>query len=60
MLLSFLDANVVNIERPGGETIPDHSADGETPEVQILNPNKRGITLNLKTEAGRQALSDLV
>lgn len=60
MLLSFLGADVVKVERPGGETIRDRSADGETPEVQLLNPSKRGITLNLKTEAGRQALRDLV
>lgn len=60
MILSYLGAEVVKIERPGGETLRDRSEDGETPEVQLLNPSKRGITLNLKTEEGKQALKDLV
>jgi crotonobetainyl-CoA:carnitine CoA-transferase CaiB-like acyl-CoA transferase len=60
MILSFLGADVVKVERPGGETVRDRSPDGETPEVQLLNPSKRGITLNLKTEEGKQALRDLI
>lgn len=60
MILSFLGADVVKVERPGGETLRDRSPDGETPEVQLLNPSKRGITLNLKTEEGKQALRDLI
>jgi len=60
MILSFLGADVVKVERPGGETVRDRSPDGETPEVQLVNPSKRGITLNLKTEGGKQALRDLI
>lgn len=60
MILSFLGADVVKVERPGGETLRDRSPGGETPEVQLLNPSKRGITLNLKTEDGKQALRDLI
>jgi crotonobetainyl-CoA:carnitine CoA-transferase CaiB-like acyl-CoA transferase len=60
MMLSFLGADVVKVERPGGETLRDRSEDGETPEVQLLNPSKRGITLNLKSEEGKRALRDLV
>lgn len=60
MILSFLGADVVKVERPGGETVRDRSPDGETPEVQLLNPSKRGITLNLKSEEGKQALRDLI
>jgi len=60
MMLSYLGADVIKIERPGGETVRDRSDSGETPEVQLLNPNKRGITLNLKSESGKQALFDLV
>ena len=60
MILSFLGADVVKVERPGGETVRDRSPDGETPEVQLVNPSKRGITLNLKTEEGKQALRDLI
>lgn len=60
LILSHLGAEVIKVERPGGETIRDRAPDGETPEVQLLNPNKRGITLNLKTEAGKETLKDLV
>jgi crotonobetainyl-CoA:carnitine CoA-transferase CaiB-like acyl-CoA transferase len=60
MILSHLGADVIKIERPGGETIRDRAPDGETPEVQLLNPSKRGITLNLKSKAGKKALKDLV
>lgn len=60
LILAYLGADVIKIERPGGETIRDRSEDGETPEVQMLNPNKRGITLDLKSAGGKQALKDLV
>lgn len=60
LILSHLGADVIKIERPGGETIRDRAPDGETPEVQLLNPSKRGITLNLKSEEGKQTLKDLV
>jgi crotonobetainyl-CoA:carnitine CoA-transferase CaiB-like acyl-CoA transferase len=60
LILSYLGADVIKIERPGGETLRDRAADGETPEVQLLNPSKRGITLNLKSEEGKQVLKDLV
>lgn len=59
MILAYLGAEVIKIERPGGETIRDRSEDGETPEVQMLNPNKYGITLNLKSPGGKTALKDL-
>jgi crotonobetainyl-CoA:carnitine CoA-transferase CaiB-like acyl-CoA transferase len=60
LILSHLGAEVIKVERPGGETIRDRSDRGETPEVQYLNPGKRGITVNLKTEGGRETLRDLV
>ena len=60
LILSYLGADVIKVERPGGETVRDRSEDGESPEAQILNPSKRGITLNLKTEEGKEALRDLV
>jgi len=55
-----LGAEVIKVEPPGGERVRDRSEDGDTPEAQILNPNKRGIVLDLKSEAGRDALIDLV
>lgn len=60
MILSYMGAEVIKVERPGGETVRDRSDDGETPEVQFLNPNKRGITLNLKKPEGVAVLKDLV
>ncbi|MFB6170226.1 MAG: CaiB/BaiF CoA transferase family protein [Haloarculaceae archaeon] len=59
-ILSFLGADVVKVERPGGETIRDRRDDGEVPVAQILNPSKRGITINLKSDDGTALLKDLV
>jgi crotonobetainyl-CoA:carnitine CoA-transferase CaiB-like acyl-CoA transferase len=59
-ILGYMGADVVKVERPGGETVRARSEDGVTPETYLLNPSKRGITLNLKTEEGKQALKDLV
>lgn len=55
-----MGAEVIKVERPGGETVRDRSDDGETPEVQFLNPSKLGITLNLKKPEGIAVLKDLV
>lgn len=60
MLLSYLGADVIKVEPPWGENVRSRSEDGRPPQVQLLNPNKRGITLNLKAEEGKQALKDLV
>ncbi len=60
LILSYLGAEVIKVERPGGETVRARTEEGESPEVQFLNPTKRGITLNLKSEDGKQALKDLV
>lgn len=60
LMLGYLGADVVKVEQPGGEHIRDRSDDGETPEVQLLNASKRGITLNLKKEEGKEVLKDLV
>lgn len=59
-ILGYMGADVIKVERPGGETVRDRSEDGITPEAYLLNPSKRGITLNLKSEKGKQALKDLV
>lgn len=60
MILGLLGADVVKVEPPGGENVRSRSEDGNPPQVQFLNPNKRGITLDLKTEAGRETLRELV
>ncbi|WP_418286490.1 CaiB/BaiF CoA transferase family protein [Halorubrum sp. DTA46] len=59
LLLSYLGADVVKVEPPWGENVRTRSEDGKPPQVQFLNANKRGITLDLKSAAGREALVDL-
>ncbi len=59
LLLAYLGADVVKVEPPWGENVRTRTEDGVPPQVQYLNPNKRGITVNLKTEAGRELLGEL-
>ena len=60
LLLSYLGADVVKVEPPGGENVRTRSEDGKPPQVQYLNASKRGIVLDLKSEEGKGALEDLV
>lgn len=60
LLLSFLGADVVKIEPPDGEPLRARTDDGEPPELIMLNSNKKGMTLNLKTERGKELFIDLV
>lgn len=62
LILSFLGADVLKIEPPGGENIRYRGKEGqkEGRHEQFLNSNKRSIELNLKTEEGRTVLEDLV
>ena len=63
-MLADLGADVIKVERaPGGDdtrrmTPPE--IDGESAAFMMLNRNKRGIALNLKSEGGREALLKLV
>ena len=55
MHMADLGADVIKIEPPGGEPtrhMPGSSG-GESPGFNALNRGKRGIVLNLKTEAAR-------
>ena len=56
LVLAYLGADVVKVEPPWGENVRTRSADGQPPQFQYLNANKRGITLDLTTEAGRDLL----
>src|SRR5262245_58683221 len=51
-------AQVIKIEAPEGDGGLGGARDG--PDFQNLHRNKRSLTLNLKHEAGRQVLYDLV
>ena len=64
MFLADMGADVIKVEKiPGGDDsrrmIPPTVAD-ESAAFLIMNRNKRGIALNLKTEAGRNVLSRLL
>ena len=64
MLLADMGADVIKVEKvPGGDDarrmVPPAVGD-ESAAFLIMNRNKRGIALNLKTEAGREVLSRLL
>jgi crotonobetainyl-CoA:carnitine CoA-transferase CaiB-like acyl-CoA transferase len=64
MLLADLGADVIKVEKiPGGDdtrhSVPPSIA-GESAAFLMMNRNKRGIALHLKTEAGRAVLSRLL
>lgn len=60
MILAYMGAEVVKIEPPRGDNIRTRTADNKSPQFQFLNSSKKGLTLNLKKEKGREALRDLV
>lgn len=63
MLLAFLGAEVIKIEPPGGEggrRYPAADHKGESFFFLAFNINKKGITLDLGTESGKEAFYDLV
>ncbi|HVE23704.1 MAG TPA: CoA transferase [Acidocella sp.] len=64
MLLADMGADVIKLEKyPGGDdtrrSTPPSIA-GEPAAFMVMNRNKRGIVLDLKAEAGREALLRLV
>lgn len=63
MFLADMGANVIKVEVPGkGDDTRVYvpSFEGESAYFINLNRNKRSITINLKTEKGKQILKDLV
>ncbi|SOD89415.1 CaiB/BaiF CoA-transferase family protein [Streptomyces sp. Ag109_G2-15] len=60
LLLAQLGADVIKVEPPGGEPLRFRSHEPiESHEFVMLNSHKRSVVLDLKTDAGRQALLDL-
>ena len=61
LLLAKAGADVIKIEAPGGEPLRRRAPRGKTGTfaMALLNANKRSITLNLKTERGRELLCEL-
>ena len=67
MVLGDLGADVIKVEPPKGSSsrrMPPFLDDGPEPERSLqyfaFNRNKRGVTLDLNSEPGRQALISLV
>lgn len=65
MILGDFGARIVKIEQPGRgddtrEWGPPFTATGESAYFLCVNRNKQSLTLNLKAEAGREVLRDLV
>jgi alpha-methylacyl-CoA racemase len=63
MLLADMGADVVKVEEPtGGDLLrwTPPLVDGQSALFSALNRNKRSLTLNLKSEAGRDLLLQLV
>ncbi len=64
MLLADLGADVIKVERlPGGDdtrAMNRPSVNGESAAFMAMNRNKRGIALNLKQPAAREALKRIV
>ncbi|HYW02988.1 MAG TPA: CoA transferase [Gammaproteobacteria bacterium] len=61
-LLARAGADVIKIEPPGGEPLRarEKIGGGAILPMAMLNTNKRGITLNLKSEKGRAMLCGMV
>jgi len=62
MMLAKAGADVIKIEPPKGESLRGMAPAGKTGSypVAALNANKRGITLDLKTDQGRELLKRMV
>jgi crotonobetainyl-CoA:carnitine CoA-transferase CaiB-like acyl-CoA transferase len=62
MLLADLGADVVKIETPGGDPTRDEGPwiGDESLYFAQMNRNKRGITLDLRSDQGRAQLTDLL
>lgn len=62
LLLAAQGADVIKVEPPGGEILRRHETEplGGSYSFLMLNTDKRGVTLDLKSERGRGLLLDLV
>lgn len=63
LMLADMGADVIKVEKPNGDDtrrmVPPQ-IEGESAAFMMMNRNKRGVSLDLKTEAGREALRRLL
>ena len=62
-MLADMGADVIRVEEPGGDVIrtyPPMRNEGMSAFSINLNRNKRSIVLDLKSDIGRQAMTDLI
>jgi crotonobetainyl-CoA:carnitine CoA-transferase CaiB-like acyl-CoA transferase len=60
LMLSYLGADVIKVEPPFGEPLRSRVDEGEPPEMVMINSSKEGITLDLKSERGKEILKELI
>ena len=60
LLLAYLGADVIKIEPPGGEPARHRAGGHDATPFVMLNSGKQGVSLNLKTTAGRDLFLRLV
>ncbi len=61
-VLADLGAEVIKVEAPGGDDSREFGpfVDGQSTYFRLMNRNKLGITLDLKSEVGHETLTQLV
>lgn len=61
-LLGNLGADVIKVESPDGEPVREYepAIDGQSFYYMVFNRNKRGVTLNTRTEKGKELLKKLL
>ncbi len=59
LMLQFLGGEVIKVEPPGGEQLRSNDAD-EAPAFIMLNSSKKSVTLNLKSDRGKELFKELV
>ncbi len=61
-LLGNLGADIIKVESPAGEAVREYepAIDGESFYYMVFNRNKRGVTLNTRTQQGKTLLRQLV
>jgi len=60
MMLADLGADVIKVESPEGDPYRSYQGGRYSPHFQAYNRNKRGIALDLKSEADREIFESLI